>query len=143
MKRHTIDEAEATVRRREQADTHGLDLFSAPALARPTDPETSHTAAARNAKSTAAAQKNLILVTLSEHGHITADALDLINDWRVGTASRRLPEMSRADLPEAMRWVERLTMKAPTRTGELAHAWALTRAGAQLAKQLREQRRSA
>jgi hypothetical protein len=135
----TIDEAEATIRRRAESDTHGLDLFASPAHSRRTDPETSHAAGAQNRKQAAAAQKNHILKVLLAHGALTADGIDEIleaelrpGEWLRTTAGRRLPEMAAAGIA----WVVRSTELRETRRGELAKLWKLTGAGLVIARQL-------
>ena len=87
-------------------------------LARVTDPETSHLAAA-NARERAKAQRAQILEALKTRS-MTNDQLDEHFGWREGTASRRTVELLRSgDL-------FRPGNKRKTRTGEMALVNSLT-----------------
>ena len=100
-----------------QDQLDGLPIFSEP-VARNTDPETSHEAAA-SMKEEAANQRRQILDVLRHVGPQTADSLDAFIGWRDTTAGRRLSELRTRNL------AEETTVKAKTRSGRTAFVWRL------------------
>lgn len=91
-----------------------LPLFAP--VARRTDPDTSHEAAASVSES-AGAQREAIYAWLKRNGPATADAIDEAMGLRLTSAGRRLPELERMNL------VDMLDESATTRTGRRAHKW--------------------
>jgi hypothetical protein len=83
---------------------------------RPSDPVTSHAAAASMLEA-ADVQRAILVNLLRAHGPMTADELDAIAGWRVTTAGRRLAECERLGR------VERTDATRPTSSGRAALVW--------------------
>lgn len=92
-----------------------IDAFS---LARTTDPETSHDAAA-SMLGYAASHRAKILAYLRDCGGATGDRIDEALDWKHATANRRLPELRRLGL------VVMTEETDVTRSGRRARIWRL------------------
>ena len=122
MTRPFVDPGEQTggTKRERQRCPETVDMFDGPPpRARTTDPDTSHAAAASMA-SGARTQRALIHAHLTEHGPMTADALDEALFGGHHTAGRRCVEL--LDIGRLRRQAD----TRATRAGRQAHLWCAT-----------------